>query len=152
MKVLCLCLTVLFCFSGLAFAGQSLSTKIEAMPTVTQATPTATATAITLGPSRYMTFSHCTGEAACCAILAGKSNQYRPGQPSYASVEGLTLAVPVPQENRTNGSVLVTWTLRVEGKDGAFIDPWHNFCSVWHGSITETFKVLFCVWLYKCLL
>ncbi len=139
MKVLCLCLAVLFCFSTLLFAGgQSLSTSVEATPTVVQVTPNGPAT---VPAARWMQFSNCTGEAACCNTLAGYSNQYKSGVPAATAVDGLQLRnVAIDSAVRADGSILITWTLRVEGKDGSPIDPWHNFCPVWHGSVTETFK------------
>jgi hypothetical protein len=138
MKVLSVLLVALLCFAGVAFAQEGLTTKVEAVPQVFQVTP---ATNATLAASRWMQFSNCAGEGACCATLAAKSLQYINGAPNFTEVPGLSIEVPIDPAYRTSGSILVTWTMRVEGENnGGLINPWQTLCDVWHGSVTETFK------------
>lgn len=140
MKVLSVLLVALFCFSALAFAQEGLRTETEAVPKVFQVTPTGEAT---LAASRWMQFSNCTGETACCDILNSKSLQYKESAPQFSEIPGLVLEVPVDNAYRAKGSILIVWTLRIEGMAGQIIDPWTStprLCGAWHGSITETFK------------
>lgn len=137
MKVLSVLLVALLCFSASAFAQEGLSTKPEAVPKVFQVTPTKVAA---LPASRWMQFSDCKGEVACCATLKNKSLQYKEGEPPFSEIPGLAIEVPVDQAYRANGSILITWTLRIEGQTGEIINPWMNLCSWWHGTVVETFK------------
>ncbi|MFH0918009.1 MAG: hypothetical protein V1830_02635 [Candidatus Omnitrophota bacterium] len=136
MRVLSVLLVALLCCSGLAAAQEGLSTKAEAVAKVFQVTPEG---AISLLASRWMQFSNCAGEAECCAILAGKSLTYKNGPPPFTATD-LALAVQIDEAYRTKGSILITWTLRIEGQDGEVINPWKTLCGAWHGSVTETFK------------
>jgi hypothetical protein len=143
MKILSVLLITLFCFSGLALAGDQPTTsgglvsQVEAVPKVFTVTPTGVAS---LPMSRWMQFSLCKGEKACCNTLDAKSLQYKDGAPKFTPLDGLVLEVPIDSAYRSNGNILITWTLRVEGHDGAIINPWRTLCGSWHGEVTETFK------------
>lgn len=140
MKVLSLVLATLLCFSGLVFAGKTtdgLSSKLEGVPKVYQVTPNSAAS---LSASRWMKFSDCAGESSCCSTMAALSLQYISGAPQFTAIPGLTYDVPVDKAFRATGSILITWTLRIEGQAGGIINPWGSICSVWHGTVTETFK------------
>ncbi|MFA5276654.1 MAG: hypothetical protein WC417_07170 [Candidatus Omnitrophota bacterium] len=143
MKMVSFLLTILFCFATSVSAQQAqenLTAKTEAIPKIFQVSP---ADSTSLVASRWMAFSNCNGEKACCDILIGTPSKkgasltYKSGiAPSFTAVDGMVLEVPT--ENAY--SVLITWTLRVEGESGKAINPWRNLCGSWHGSITETFK------------
>jgi len=138
MKMLSVLFVMLFCFSVLVFAQDGLKTQVEAVPKVFKVTPSGTAT---LPAARWPQFSNCNGEAECCATLAGLSLQYRNGAPQFSDEDlGLTLDVPIDKAYRTRGSILIAWTLRIEGRDAGIINPWGTLCGAWHGSVVETFK------------
>lgn len=137
MKVLGVLLVALFCFSTLAFAQEGLSTKVEAVPKVFQVTPTGAAT---LQASRWMQFTNCRGEPTCCTTLGSKSLQYKGSAPQFSEIPGLGISVPVDNAYRAKGSILIIWTMRIEGQAGDIINPWGPLCGAWHGSVTETFK------------
>jgi len=140
MRILSVLLIAVFCFSGVALAQETLTAKTEAIPKVFQVTPKTDAT---IAESRWMEFSNCKGESACCTTLGQKSLQYKKGAPNYEAVNGLELTIPVDETYRASGSILITWTIRVEGLAGTVINPWTSspqLCSAWHGTITESFR------------
>jgi hypothetical protein len=61
-----------------------------------------------------------------------------PGKNLYFPIPGLSLSVDIPEAYRKNGSILITWTLRIEGVSSRV--PVSSLCSPWWGSVTETFK------------
>ncbi|MGA2775242.1 MAG: hypothetical protein ABSE81_04195, partial [Candidatus Omnitrophota bacterium] len=72
------------------------------------------------------------------------SSQYKGGAPTYIGNAPEFEAIPdlvlsnVATENAD--SVLITWTMRIEGS-GKAINPQTNICGMrWGGTVTETFK------------
>jgi len=137
MKTFSILLVMLLCFFTLAFAQDSLSTKVESVPKVFTITPKGVAT---LSASRWMKFSDCKGFDACCNILDKKSLQYKSGEPKFSPVSGLFLELPIEPSYRHNRNILITWTIRIEGQDAGVISPRGTLCSSWVGTVTETFK------------
>ena len=138
MKIWSSLIFMLLGFSVTVFAG-GLNTQTEATPKVFQVTPKGVAT---LPASRWMQFSDCRSEAACCNKLSSLALTYKNGPPQFEAVPGLTIDVPVEQAYRTQGSILITWTLRIEGQDAEIINPWRSgLCNnQFAGTVMETFE------------
>jgi len=169
MKVLCLFLVALFCITSVVFAGNELSTYVEAIPAIYARTPPGTAS---LNASRWPHFDSCIGscEVDCMDMLAALSNSttkignYRndttyehdsKGYPEFVPIVNdrkepdLEASGPIPVDYRKNGSILITWTLRVEGLK-VLVSPYTEVCCPrgagspscknFHGDITEEFK------------
>lgn len=135
MKILKIILGVSLCFATLVFAAEKLSTKIEAIPKVFQVTG---AGAANLAPGMYPLFQNYSGEAACGNTLAGLSGASY--GTSFTAVPGMDLEVSVPEAYRQKGSLLITWTLRVEGVTPGALQVWPSLCSTFHGSVDQVFK------------
>lgn len=138
MKILSALLCILLCFSGLVFAVEKLSTKIEAVPKVFQVTPIQAAN---LSPGMYPLFQNYRGTKACGITLAGLSGVSKDDPESGpVLVPGMELVVPVDEGYRQNGSLLITWTLRVEGVAPKALKIRHGLCNRFTGSVDQVFK------------
>jgi hypothetical protein len=130
---------IIFCFATSVSAQQAqekLSTKTEAIPLVFQV---AGRNEASLPPARYPQFSEFKSKFPDCeSKLKSQSLQLRPEGGPYDEVSGLSLVVNVPEAYRKNSSILITWTMRVEGESKKV--PISSLCHGWYGSVTETFK------------
>ncbi len=64
-------------------------------------------------------------------------------EPTVFAPIGLEYTLPVPAEYRTTATVMVNWTVRVEGvSEGGVINPWSGaggWCHPWHGTLDESY-------------
>ncbi|MCU0665698.1 MAG: hypothetical protein MUF05_01205 [Candidatus Omnitrophica bacterium] len=141
MRLLVLLILAIFSFSSLVKAAEetSLKAKVETAPKIFQKAGTRTAT---LKASRWPDFSNCKGETTCCNKLASIKfpNNYRSGkEPVFSKVDGLYREIPTKDAE----SVLISWTLRIEGATGSSVKPEQEsrLCSgAWTGTVMESFK------------
>ena len=143
MKKIVWCLAILLCLPILAFCSDTLTTSIEGVPQVFQPTDANLSGDRTLPAARWMEFTECKGETACCTKLSNISLTLKSGtEPVFSAIDGMVVKISIDDLYQASGSILITWTLRVEGNESTetSISPWKNICSSWHGTVVETYR------------
>ena len=143
MQVLIFSMVALLCFSALSFA-ESLNSKVNLSPKVSSVTPRGEAL---LPPARYPEFINISGGYDWCRLsirnssyaLKNADNVFSPIVNNRGGGDPLEVSVPLTKEN-SNGSILIVWTLRVEGFDPSAISCPDLCEGDWHTSFDQIFK------------
>jgi len=107
-----------------------------------------------LAPTKFPEFFKTDGDNPGCteplkkmypAGLSGAPVWTKPGLTGVSNpvqfevIPELSLTVTVPEANRTNSNLLVTWTVRVEGYMPGAVRLWPQICSPFHGVSYQKF-------------
>jgi len=138
-----------------AFADSNSSSQVTASP-VPDIKQYEDPSRAVLGPTRYPTFTNCSGDNATCAAWLQKTDPDGPSkaklpanlisQTDYTAIPGLKITDwEIPAAWRATTKILVTWTVRIEGEvpfpsssEGYAV--WPTLCNYWHGTTTQVFQ------------
>lgn len=134
-------------------ASASVQAETKTGPTITIGEVQGS-TEATLAPTKFPEFFKTEGDnQACAETIKKKYPQGFSGAPVWTKpgltgisapvqfeiVPGLSLTVAVPEANRANSNLLVTWTVRVEGYIPGAVPLWPHVCSPFHGITYQKF-------------